>query len=391
MREFGIASIVLLLALNSVSGPTERTVELGARSVRVDPNDQTPVHERLRVLTYNTFLRPPPVGWGDRNMCRARHIGRRLADEPIPRDIVVLNESFDTEAVGELTDIAAARFPYQVVSLPKAHGFRTSGGVSVLSRYPIEISSAERFRSCSGEFNDCMATKGFVWALVRVSRHLKVNVLATHLNSGRDSNARQARREQLEQIRDFVRSKRDFQRWPTLLMGDLNLDGLRWSGRDPATDKLTEYARTMSLLGNNCAQCDTAGCLDACNPFPVDAFRRSRGRWRFDPMGTDAANTYNCTGQTLTPCDSPNDRMRWRDRMRIDYVMHFGPPTLAPKLQVRVAESSTVAFKSNACGTTYLSDHSGVQATVDISRGAALRVGPEPVEANSEAQQARRD
>ncbi len=378
MREFGIASIVLLLALNSFSAAEQHTGDLDTHRHKVDINDRHPVHESLRLLTYNTFLRPPPVSWGDRNTCRATHIAQRLATEPLPRDIVVLDETFDHQAVSKLSDIVAKRFPYRLLSLPTAQGFRTNGGVSVLSRHPIEEWSAHRFHRCSGEFNDCLATKGFVWALIRVSRHLKVNLLATHLNSGSDPNAKEVRRSQLEQIHDFFASHPSFRRWPTLLMGDLNLNGLRWAPRNPRSGKATEYASIMGLLGNSCVQCHSALCRATCRPFPVDALRKLSGPWTFDARGTRPINTYNCTAQTMQPCLSPNDDTHWRERMRIDYVMHFGPPRLAPDLDVHVVQAHTVPLRNDACGTTYLSDHQAVAATVHIGRDADLNASLNP-------------
>lgn len=368
MREFGIMSIVLLLALTTVSDPARRTGESSKQRIQVDVDDAYPVHENLRVLTYNAFLRPPPVGWGDKTQCRARRIAARLAQEPIPRDIVALNETFDPARVEELADALDDRFPYQLLGLPNARGFRTNGGLTLLSRYPIEHWTAEPFDQCSGDFNDCLATKGFVWALIRVSEHLKVNVVTTHMNSGGDDSAREARRLQLAQIKRFMSQKKIFERWPTVLMGDLNVNGIRWRPRSPQSDKLTEYAKTMTTLGNTCTKCATAACFARCNPFPVDTYRKHTGRWSFDADGTRQVNTYNCSGQSMLPCTSLNQNEHWQERMRLDYVMHFGPPALVPDMSLEVLDSASVAFKDDSCGTTYLSDHQGVEATIEIRR-----------------------
>ena len=378
MREFGIASIVLLLALTSLTAPMDRVGEVLPHRVEVDVDDERPVHEQLRVLTYNVFLRPPPVGWGDRTVCRARHIGQTLAGEPIPRDILVFNETFDGHALSKLADAISERFPYRILAYPKAQGLSTNGGLSLFSRFPVERWTAERFRHCSGNFNDCMATKGFLHALIRVSSHLKVNVLATHLNSGGDANAQQARREQLAQIRDFVNSSRLFDRWPTLLMGDLNVNGIRFGPVDPATGRSTEYARTMSFLGNTCVSCQTAQCFADCRSQPVDTFRRDQGFWSFTAAGTRPVNTHNCSAQSMRPCRSPNAPMNWQHRTRLDYVLHFGAPRLMPDLMVDVLEANNVAFPSDACGTTYLSDHQGVEATLEFRRHSDLTVELSP-------------
>jgi endonuclease/exonuclease/phosphatase family metal-dependent hydrolase len=373
MREFGIASIVMLLALSSISGPESNPPHIEHRRIEDGPNNRAEVHESLRVLTYNAFLRPAPVSWGDKNQCRAERIGARLANEPIPRDIIALNESFDAEPTSMLAATLEERFPHQLLSLPEAKGFRTNGGLSLLSRYPIEHSQARRFEQCSGDFNDCLATKGFLWALVRVSKNLKVNVLVTHMNSGRNSSAQEARRSQLDQIKEFIDSERLFERWPSVLMGDLNVNGLRWGPRDPTSEDLTEYAQAMGALGNTCAECKTASCFAECTPYPVDTFRQHNGRWSFDAIGTRQANTHNCRSQSLAPCTNLNEAEHWRARMRIDYIMHFGAPELVRDMSVEVLNSGSLAFKDDTCDTNYLSDHQGVEATIEIRRAPKQR------------------
>lgn len=373
MREFGITSIVLLVALTSIIMPADR-VEEGTPDPpqrRIDTNQ--PIRESLRLLTYNTFLRPPPVSWGDRIDCRARRIGEKLAREALPRDIVALNETFEPGALTRLSEQLTERFPYQLLGHPSARGFRTNGGLSLLSRFPIESWTSERFDHCSGEFNDCLATKGFLWGLIRVSRHLKINVVATHMNSGRSASAQEARSKQLAQIREFITTKATFERWPTVLMGDINIDGLRWEPRDPSTGELTEYSRMMEFLGNTCVTCETAHCFATCNPIPVDAFRDFSGGWTFDAQGTREANTHNCGGSSMTPCTNLNRSARWRSRMRIDYIMHFGAPKLWPHMSVETVDTTSVAFEDNSCQTTYLSDHQGVEATLRIVSDPELR------------------
>lgn len=368
MREFGIASIVLLLTLTSVSNPEVHTDSSAPQTLTVDAVDPNQIDETLRVLTYNAFLRPPPIGWGDKNACRAQRIAHRLANEPIPRDLVAFNETFDTQQLASLAEKLEARFPFQVLGQPEARGLRTNGGLSLFSRHPIEHTSVRAFEHCSGDFNDCLATKGFLWALVRVSNHLKVNVIVTHMNSGGAHSARRARMSQLGQIAQFMEDQPMLDRWPTILMGDLNVNGLRWQPRHPESNKLTEYAQAMAQLGNTCAQCETAVCFASCTPFPVDTFRRHTGRWSFDAIGTRQASTYNCSGQTIAPCVDLNTSASWDARMRLDYVLHFGPPRLAADMTVDVVHSASRDFKDDVCGTTYLSDHRGVEATLAIRR-----------------------
>lgn len=375
MRIFGISSAALLIALIALSAlgalqfeaqaPARLTVRPAAAApLPAAPQrlDAPPTH--VRALTYNVFLRPPPVNWADRNECRARALGRALAAESTPHDVLVFNESFEHDAVAALANSLRERFPHQVLSQPAASGLRVNGGVSLLSPHPIEQWRAVPFDDCIGKWNDCLANKGFVWALLDLGDNLKLNVLATHLNSGGGYKARRVRRKQLAQIRDFMHAQPSTARWPTLLLGDLNINGLRYEARYPDSDALTEYARAMALLGNTCQACKDESCRATCNPHPTDTFRARHGPWTFDAPGTRAANTYLCLYETLQPCASPDDADAWRTRQRIDYILDFGPaPDAGDRaLALELEQVHTLDFATDTCDTNFLSDHRAVEA-----------------------------
>ena len=93
--------------------------------------------DELSLLTYNVFLRPEPVSYGDKTSCRAERIGRWLSDGDA--DIVALTETFHRNDTASLTDHAIGRFPFQVLRQPTGTGILgVSGGLSILSRWPIE-------------------------------------------------------------------------------------------------------------------------------------------------------------------------------------------------------------------------------------------------------------
>lgn len=378
MRIFGISTAAILVIILAVATLGALQFE-GAPPARTpgSPREATPAAHlstraptQVRALTYNVFLRPPPVNWADRNDCRARALGASLAEDAIARDVLVFNESFEQDAVAALANSLRERYPHQLLSQPPASGLRINGGVSLLSPHPIEQWRAVAFDDCVGKWNDCLANKGFVWALLDLGGDLKLNVLATHLNSGGGYKARRVRRQQLTQIHDFMRAQPSISRWPTLLMGDLNINGLRWAVRPPDTDKLTEYARAMALLGNTCQACEDEQCRATCNPHPSDTFRAQHGPWPFDAPGTRAANTYLCLYETLQPCASPDADDAWRTRQRIDYILDFGPPKDARPASwaLHLEDVRTLDFVSDACDTNYLSDHRALEASFHVHR-----------------------
>lgn len=303
--------------------------------------------QTLWLMAYNTFLRPAPVSWGDKNDCRAPEIGKELARTPA--DIVVLNEAFSPPHVEELVEKASEVFPFHTIQKPASRGLKTNGGLSILSRYPIEWVETRAFDTCSGTLGDCMAKKGFLHALIKVSSDLKVNILATHLDAGDGDDDRRARRAQMQTIDRYRTRQPSFRRWPTVLMGDMNVNGIG-AGKDADP----EYYEMMSILG------------DATN----DAFLDHNGPWSATPVATRQVNTANCSSIGFEGCDSPNEDEFWEERERLDYIFTFPAPPQQPELQTDVLAAAHPSFASDACGTGYLSDHRAVAARV--------RFGPEP-------------
>ncbi len=159
--------------------------------------------EQVRVLSYNVFLRPPPVNALDAPGCRARRIGQWLNQVDV--DIVALQETFEPSSTSALVDGAATTLPFQVVSQPPPlTPVGTSGGLSILSRFPIEEARTLTYDACRGALSDCVAAKGAVHAVVRLSEQSRVNVVATHLDAGRSDQNRAVRAAQVDQLRDFL-------------------------------------------------------------------------------------------------------------------------------------------------------------------------------------------
>jgi endonuclease/exonuclease/phosphatase family metal-dependent hydrolase len=307
------------------------------------------------------------VNWNDRTSCRARRIAERLVSDPEAPDIVVLNETFEESDVVELASRARERYPYQRLGLPRSEQLiGTNGGLSILSRYPIESLETESFGTCNEVFGDCLATKGIIHALIRLSDDLKINVVATHLDAGQTPDDRRARRQQLTQIRDYLRARVDRQKWPTLLMGDFNVDGLMPGSEQGESEDDSEYSEMLGLLGH-----------------PRDVIASLRDAWPFDRAGTRELNTINCAGISILPCRSPNHDEGRHLRERLDYILLYGTEPLErtrelvergrarlararSKITTRVVDAMHLPFRDRACGTDYLSDHQAVAATLEL-------------------------
>ena len=271
--------------------------------------DQPP--ESLDIVSYNVFLRPRTISTKDATACRGEEIGELLANQDA--DIVALQESWERHAVSAMVDEAEVTLPYRVLSKPRAAFFRnTSGGLSILSKWPIEDVRTQRYETCSGE--DCLASKGILHAVIRVSETSRVHVVTTHLDSGGTGGDRQTRAEQIAELRDFI-EEIDPRSGPIMLMGDFNVDGVA-AGE--------EYEKLLASL-------------------------------RANPDFERGSSTVNC--QTNVSCDTP------APPEQLDYVF-----TQSGESRMFRYQTTHLPLATSACGgeVNYLSDHRAVSATYDL-------------------------
>ena len=317
----------------------------------------------LSVLSWNVLLLPQPVGYLHGNACRARRIGARLEQGRPDADVVALQETFDTRATNLLADALEQRYPYQLRSRPRARGGRINGGVTLLSRYPIEWHEVLVFERCAGRFSNCRSRRGAILARVRIGPERALNVIATHLDAGTQEGFAKARAAQLSQLREAVDEHPTFSRWPTLLVGDLNVDGLRHAPTD-AKGEATEWARMMRALGRRCPH-----GRPLCDGEPIDVWRATHGPWPYDASGTRAANTYLCSKLWLSQCEPLSEDERWRQRARLDYAMLESPPDRGR--WITDAEAAHLPLADTTCGAPYLSDHKAVRVELELAPSSA--------------------
>jgi len=215
---------------------------------RIEVSADGRAHMRLDVMTYNI----EGLGWPAREGRAAElaEIGRRLAElrrEGLAPDVVVFQEMFSRAAVRA---VHRAGYPAEVAGpsqferrdLPSdgrvpGHrkwregelGFRmASGGLAIVSRYPIAAHAAEPFshRACAGL--DCLSNKGALLAQIVIPGVPDpVQVFDSHMNSRHASRAplpRSLASHHLEahELADFIVARGD-PGLPTVLAGDFNM------------------------------------------------------------------------------------------------------------------------------------------------------------------------
>jgi len=292
----------------------------------------------FRMLTLNTWLLSTPLGIGaapDRS-CRARQIGDRLAGRFY--DVVVLQEGFDRKAVEAL--IARAGYPYNYSRYPRPRGLEMSGGLAVLSLFPVSFQHNEPWDDACGP--DAFAQKGFFHARLRhPSMDAPLDVVTVHLNAnyGDPFGFRAVRRNQAGQLAD------ELARYPSstvLVAGDFNVIG------PPA------------LPGDSGDNAEYEGMLKAVLPPTL------RDAWVEAGPSGPGFTSDDCTNSYGGDCreDSAHRRridMVWYDDQRNCYELEL--------LDVFVDEFREAP--GQGCPRDHLSDHFGVGTVFNVWRKAA--------------------
>jgi endonuclease/exonuclease/phosphatase family metal-dependent hydrolase len=245
----GLIGLLLLTSAWSDAPPPRLTsCDVSAPSrVTLSPDGRT-AHLRLDVMTYNLEGLAWPVR--DGRAAELAEIGRRLAalrEAGEAPDVIVFQEMFSGAAVKA---VRAAGYPEEVAgpspwtprdmaaegAVPGSRLWRkgelgfslVSGGLAIVSRYPITAHRAEPFSrgACAGL--DCLSNKGVLFAEVAVpGAPDPVRIFDSHMNSKHRSAVALARAQaahgiQAKELADFLAQNGD-SRAPVVLAGDFNM------------------------------------------------------------------------------------------------------------------------------------------------------------------------
>ena len=154
-------------------------------------------------------------------------------------DIIALQEMFD-ENFGFDYYLINGIFPnpYQIILGPSSSSWsldlppeglpHSNSGLQLLIKNHFRILDFNdvEFPNCNGDFDDCLANKGFVIAKIQIGPDLDdyLFVLNTHLDSENDQDDKDVRDSQIRLIKSTMDSFTDLDH-PVILMGDFNIIG----------------------------------------------------------------------------------------------------------------------------------------------------------------------
>jgi len=223
---------------------------------------------RLRVLTYNIFLRAPvfkedqEARWDA--FC-AEHIENY--------DLILLQEAFtlNDQHMGDLS-----KKGWECVQFHKCPRWPlkfVGSGLAFVSRFPIVHSDTMIFRAAA--IPDRFAAKGALYVQVKAPNGLTVHVLNTHLQAAYgagqwerffspQSKAARVRRDQIQEAAVFLAKCIGMHADPSkdliLFGGDFNMDSMdTQASRVSSMSGSTEYAQLKSLLAQTLESFGDAG------------------------------------------------------------------------------------------------------------------------------------
>ena len=229
-------------------------------------NEELSYRNSVRLLSYNFFLRPPPV-----NNNGSDYKNERLKDfiEFLPEfDIICFQEIFTTLTDRKhqmIREAAKSGFKYYVSSRPPSFlsEYITDAGLLILSRYEIvECDYYDYYLNISG---DAPSNKGIIYAKIKINNRY-LFLFNTHLQStyfdesqSNINDTIQVRTKQTEELINFVYNKlltfpRDeIEKGLVLIVGDFNIDAhnnqfLREKYKLPKY-KITEYELLRKKFG----------------------------------------------------------------------------------------------------------------------------------------------
>jgi len=223
--------------------------------------------EDIRILSYNIFLRPPPVHdkLSDYKDERVKLIGEQV----IPNyDIIAFEEAFGSlnkrrESLIQAGIKNGLKYHYSDASQSICN-IRVDGGLLLLSRY--EIVEQDRLEYPRGCHSDWLAIKGALYVRLKVNNGKHINIFSTHLQASYeeypppDSKAVIVRMKQAFLLHKFIyKHMKNHENEPCFVVGDFNVDGIRppeevenkggYSDKAKLTDKtLDVYAHSNEYI-----------------------------------------------------------------------------------------------------------------------------------------------
>ena len=217
--------------------------------------------QELKVMTWNTFLLPPP--WNMTKQAERTELMSEVLPE-LGHDVMFFQETFFDKKRNDL--IKALKKTHPHIAIPKK-GKKLKhiqdSGLFVASKHPMEVLDQVIFKNCAK--SDCLSSKSAIMVEITMPNGKKAQMINTHLQAWDEPKTQKIRTQQLEQIKEMM-AKHAKPGVPQILIGDLNID----ASKDTAEykDALAQMDMTNEPL---------TGELKGSNGFPTEGCFKKPG------------------------------------------------------------------------------------------------------------------
>lgn len=209
--------------------------------------------QELKVMTWNTFLLPPP--WNMTKQAERTELMTDILPE-LGHDVMFFQETFFDKKRNDL--IKALKKTHPHVAIPRK-GKKLKqvqdSGLFVASKHPMEVLDQVIFKNCAK--SDCLSSKSAIMVEITMPNGKKAQMINTHLQAWDEPKTLKIRKQQLEQIKEMM-ARHAKPGVPQILIGDLNIDANIDS--DEYKEALTQMDMTNEPL---------VGELKGSNGFPT--------------------------------------------------------------------------------------------------------------------------
>ncbi len=186
--------------------------------------------EALKVLAYNTYMRPTSL-FKNGQMLRADRMPPFLSGY----DVVILSALYDDDVRIHLLNLIRAEYPFQTAVVGHDEGVEQDGGVVIASRWPIEAQENRVFDENDCHDVDCLAEKGVAYAKIR-KKGAAYHVFGTELQARPAQHPIRVR--QLHFINEFIADQPIVSKEPVIIGGTMHVNAYYPSVRDEMLDIL---------------------------------------------------------------------------------------------------------------------------------------------------------
>lgn len=273
--------------------------------------------EEVKLLAYNVFFRPDPVGWFDYKEERFIEVSEAVRSY----DVIGLCEVFDDSLRERWIKLLSDTHPHYI-NPPKRDWNRSddryifNGGIMIFSRFPIVFH--KKIVYTDGNQWDMFADKGAIFARMELPSGKTFEVVLTHAQAGGEYF--KERESQFKEMQELVAEN---ETGPTFLLGDFNV-----------SDAKDEYNKMMDNFQH-----------------PRDLFRT---------LHKSPGYTSDGTENPLSGGESPK---------RIDYIFMKDPRN---EVKVQECAVNKFAMKNPVEKALFMSDHYAVEATIKIESADSI-------------------